>query len=181
MIRLSLPKEPYWLDLPHGARVFVRPLSTAIYEAARVKAARLARDVMSEHAGIAQAGGSVEGLPDLEDKDAVLGLSQFLFVQALAVAAIIRWEGVLDQNDQPAEITDKSVCGLMEFHRIAEEFVLAYTRTHTEAVAEGNALGPSPSGTSAAGRNIAGDAETKGSPVPPEGDRPLAVADLGKA
>jgi len=168
MIRLSLPKEPYWLDLPHGMRVFVRPLTTAIYEAARAKGARLASDVVSEHAEITMAGGSVEGLPDLEDRDAVLGLSQFLFAQALAVAAIIRWEGVLDEDDEPAEVTDKSVCDLMQFHRMAEEFVLAYTRTHTEAVAEGNASRPSPSGTSAAGRNTAGDAATKVSPVPAE-------------
>ena len=28
MIRLSLPKGPCWVDLPHGVRVFVRPLTT---------------------------------------------------------------------------------------------------------------------------------------------------------
>ncbi|CAA7619678.1 hypothetical protein MTBSS4_250048 [Magnetospirillum sp. SS-4] len=41
MIRLSLPKEPYWLDLTHGVRVFVRPLTTAVYEAARSRGWRM--------------------------------------------------------------------------------------------------------------------------------------------
>ena len=168
MIRLSLPKDPYWLDLPHGVRVFVRPLTTAIHEAARAKGARLAGDLVSEHAEIVMAGGSVEGLPDLEDRDAMAGLSQFLFVQALAVAAIIRWEGVLDEDGEPADVTDKAVCGLMRFHRMAEGFVLAYTRPHAEAVAEGNASRPSPNGTSAAGRTIAEGVASKDSPVPVE-------------
>lgn len=168
MIRLSLPKDPYWLDLPHGVRVLVRPLTTAIYEAARAKGARLAGDVVSEHAEIVMAGGAVEGLPDLEDEDAMAGLSQFLFVQALAVAAIIRWEGVLDEAGNPVEVTAKAVRDLMWFHRVAEGFVSAYTRPHAEAVAEGNASRPSPNGTSAAGRTIAEGAASKDSPAPVE-------------
>ena len=75
MIRLSLPKDPCWVDLPHGVRVFVRPLTMAVYEAARAKWARLTSDLAGEHAGLVMAGGSVEGLPDLEDRDAVVGLS----------------------------------------------------------------------------------------------------------
>ena len=34
MIRLSLPKDPCWVDLPHGVRFFVQSLTTAIYQAA---------------------------------------------------------------------------------------------------------------------------------------------------
>lgn len=165
MIRLSLPREPYWLELPHGVRLLVRPMTTAIYETARAKGARLAADVVAEHAGIALAGGSVEGLPDLDDRDAVLGLSQFLFAQALAQAAIIRWEGVLDEEDQPAELTERSVADLMRFHRMAEEFVVAYTRTHFEVIAEGNGSRPLPSGTTAEGLNTAEGAGNKPSPA----------------
>ena len=40
MIRLTIPKEPYWIHLPHGVRVFVRPLTTAVYEAARARSPR---------------------------------------------------------------------------------------------------------------------------------------------
>ncbi len=35
MIRLDLPREPHWLDLPHGVRLLVRPLDTATDAAGR--------------------------------------------------------------------------------------------------------------------------------------------------
>ncbi len=38
MIRLDLPREPHWLDLPHGVRLQVRPLDTATDAAARAAA-----------------------------------------------------------------------------------------------------------------------------------------------
>lgn len=168
MIRLSLPKDPCWIDLPHGVRVLVRPLTTAIYEAARAKGARLAGDLVGEHAEIVMAGGSVEGLPNLEDRDAVVGLSQFLFAQALAAAAVIRWDGVLSEDGEPMEVSEAAVADLMRYHNIAEEFLVKYTRSHAEAVAEGNASRPSPNGTTAAGRNIAEGAESKDAPAPVE-------------
>lgn len=126
MIRLSLPKDPYWLDLPHGVRLYVRPMTTAIYEAAHAKGARLANDLVREHVEITLAGGAVEGLPDLEDKDAVQGLSQFLFARTLAEAAIIRWENVADENGDPVKVSEKSVSELMRFHRIADAFIRDY-------------------------------------------------------
>ena len=35
MIDLAIPREPWWLDLPGGVRVHVRPLTTALMLAAR--------------------------------------------------------------------------------------------------------------------------------------------------
>ncbi|MDJ0685399.1 MAG: hypothetical protein QNJ84_11910 [Alphaproteobacteria bacterium] len=166
MIRLGLPKEPYWLDMPHGVRLFVRPLTTAIYEAARAKGARLAGQVVGEHAEILQAGGSVEGLPDLEDADAVVGLSQFLFAQALAVSAIIRWEGVLAAEGGAADVSEETVFDLMRIHSVADDFLHLYTRPHREVIAEGNASRPSPNGASALGRDTAQDAGPKNSAAP---------------
>lgn len=167
MIRLSIPKEPYWLDLSHGVRVRVRPLSTAVYEAARAKAARQSRAILADHAEIAAVGGDVSGLPDMADVDAVAGLSQLLFAQGLAVAAILEWTGVLDgDTDLPVPVTEKSVCDLMMVHRMAEDFVVQYTRTHEQLVAEGNGSRPAPNGTSAAGRDTATGAANREAPAP---------------
>lgn len=166
MIKLSLPKNPYWIDLPHGVRLYVRPLTMAVYEAARAKGSRLVADILQDHAEITMAGGTVEGLPDLNDEDARAGLSQFLFAQALAAAAIIRWEGVLSEDGDPMEVTEQSVADLMRYHDMAEGFLVKYTRSHAEAVSEGNASRPSPNGTTAAGRNIAEGAGSKDSPAP---------------
>ena len=169
MIRLSIPKEPYWLDLVHGVRVKVRPLTTAVYEASKIRGYRMARKVAEEHAEVTAAGGDVTGLPDISDDDAAAGLSQLLFAQGLAGSAIIEWEGVLDADGSPAPVTETTVGDLMLIHRMAEEFVIKYTAVHDQVLAEGNASGPAPSGTSAAGPDTAKGAAGKASPAPAEG------------
>jgi hypothetical protein len=40
MLSLDLPAEPYWLDLPRGVRVGLRPVTTAVMAAAQAAAAR---------------------------------------------------------------------------------------------------------------------------------------------
>jgi hypothetical protein len=35
MLTLDLPVEPYWLDLPRGVRVEIRPVTTAVMAAAQ--------------------------------------------------------------------------------------------------------------------------------------------------
>jgi hypothetical protein len=40
MLTLDLPVEPYWLDLPRGVRVEIRPVTTAVMAAAQAAAAR---------------------------------------------------------------------------------------------------------------------------------------------
>ena len=39
MLTLDLPVEPYWLDLPRGVRVEIRPVTTAVMAAAQAAAA----------------------------------------------------------------------------------------------------------------------------------------------
>ena len=41
MLRLNLSTEPQWLDLAHGVRLFVEPLTTAIMLAARSDPAQI--------------------------------------------------------------------------------------------------------------------------------------------
>ena len=40
MLTLDLPVEPYWLDLPRGVRLEIRPVTTAVMAAAQAAAAR---------------------------------------------------------------------------------------------------------------------------------------------
>ena len=40
MLTLDLPAEPYWLDLPRGVRVEIRPVTRAVMAAAQAAAAR---------------------------------------------------------------------------------------------------------------------------------------------
>jgi hypothetical protein len=40
MLTLSLPTGPYWLALPHGVRLRIRPVTTAVLAAAQARAQR---------------------------------------------------------------------------------------------------------------------------------------------
>lgn len=177
MIKLGMPKEPYWIDLAHGVRVRVRPLTTAMYEAARAKALRRVREIVDERRAIEEAGGRVEGLPDLADPDQAAGFSQFVFAQGLAQAAVFEWEGVLAADGSaPAAVADDTVAELMMVHRLAEEFVVRYTATHERLILEGKGSGPSPSGTSATGPRTAGRAASKARHAPKAGPARTAAA-----
>jgi len=80
MLTLDLPTEPYWLDLPRGVRVEIRPVTTAVMAAAQAAAARrLAAIRLAD--------------PDL-DPDMSRGLSFAFLVKALARHAVTAWEGV---------------------------------------------------------------------------------------
>jgi hypothetical protein len=70
MLTLDLPAEPYWIDLPRGVRVEIRPVTTAVMAAAQAAAARRLAAIR-----IAD--------PDL-DPDMARGLSFAFLVKALA-------------------------------------------------------------------------------------------------
>jgi hypothetical protein len=101
MIRLQLKREPYWLDLGHGVRVYVRPCTTALVMAARSS--------MLTAAGTATPG----------ERTAAL-------IRGLARLAIEAWEGVGDAEGQPAELSAAGVDALMELWPIAEAFERLY-------------------------------------------------------
>lgn len=156
MIRLNLPKEPYWLDLGHGVRVKVRAPSTAIAAAVRAAASRRVDALRKDLEERKRAGVPLDGLPDLDDPDVREGHLQLVTAQSYARFAIVEWEGVLAaEGDEPAPVTPQAVDDLMQIYAIAVAFVSLYLQPLDVLVDEGNALRPAPSGTSAAGPDTA--------------------------
>ncbi|MGE0108147.1 MAG: hypothetical protein AB7S81_00040 [Bdellovibrionales bacterium] len=100
MIKLDLKREDHWLDLGYGVRVKVRPASTAIVMAARVS-------VLKE-----------------ESDDA--GSRSAALIKKLGVLAIMEWEGVGDENDNPIEVTETGVEALMDLWPVADAFERLY-------------------------------------------------------
>lgn len=97
MIKLQLNKEPYWLELLEGVRVFVRPATSALIMAARNRALK----------------------EDGVDRGAAL-------IKHLGLAAIMDWEGVGDQEDNKAEVTEAGVAALLDLWPISEAFERLY-------------------------------------------------------
>jgi hypothetical protein len=94
MLTLDLPAESYWLDLPRGVRVEIRPVTTAVMAAAQAVAAPAGRLRASE--------------ADL-DPDMARGLSFAFLVKALARHAVTAWEDVGDTAGKPLPLSSETL------------------------------------------------------------------------
>lgn len=102
MINLNLKKEDYWLELGHGVRLKVRPASTALVMAARVSSLKETGE--EENAGARSA----------------------TLLKNLAMLAVVGWEGVGDDKNKPAKVTEEAVAALMDLWPIADAFEKLY-------------------------------------------------------
>ncbi len=125
MLKLTLHREPYWLAMPMGVRLKVHPLTTAIMVAARTDPA---------------VRGIALGTPD--DTIAVA------FAKAIAVRAIIEWEGVGDADGNITPVTPEGIEALLDIWPIFEAFQTGYVAKGLELEAEKNASAPLPIGSS---------------------------------
>ncbi len=100
MITLNLKREDYWLDLPHGIRLFLRPATTALVMAARIEA--------------------------LKETDPDPALRGTVLLKKLAQLAVIGWEGIGDDAGNPVDVTPEGVEALMDLWPIAEAFERLY-------------------------------------------------------
>lgn len=120
MLKLSLQTEPFWLDLGHGVRLFVEPLSTAVMLAAR-----------RDKAVIEAAGADVEdaGSDPVLDPAADPGADETLAVivaKALARLVVKDWEGVGDAAGDPIALTPDSLDALLDMWPLFEAFQTRY-------------------------------------------------------
>ena len=126
MLRLNLAREAHWLDLPLGVRVKVEPLTTAIMVAARTDQA-------------------VRTLPPGTPDEAIA----VAFAKAIAVRAIVEWEGVGDETDTPIPVDPAAIDALLDLCPIFERFQMAYVARGLDLEAEKNVSAPSPTGSTA--------------------------------
>ena len=126
MIRINLSPEPQWLDLGHGVRLQLLPLTTALMVATRADPA-------------------VQAL----DADASNDSRAAVFAAALARRAIVDWEGVGDEAGHVLEISPEGIDALLSLWPIFEAFNLHYVSRGMLLDAEKNGSAPSPTGTSA--------------------------------
>jgi len=107
MLRLNLSTEPQWLDLGHGVRLLVEPLTTAIMLAARSDPAIVAAATYAENSA------SNDDLARIVAK-------------AVARIVIKDWEGVGDGDGKPLPLTPECIDALLELWPIFEAFQTKY-------------------------------------------------------
>ncbi|MEI8396946.1 MAG: hypothetical protein WCF85_19635 [Rhodospirillaceae bacterium] len=146
MIRLDLPREPHWIDVPHGVSLRVRPLDTATDAAARAAAA----------ADLRERG---QDAPPAAAKEAWrLGQAKAALAQALGQLTILEWSGVLVSDGTPAPVIGETVALLMAIPDIATTFLRQIYAPLDRLAAEGNVSGAAPTGISVAAPAIAAGA-----------------------
>ncbi|MCA3382326.1 MAG: hypothetical protein INF65_11190 [Roseomonas sp.] len=124
MLTLDLPSTPYWLTLPRGVRVEIKPVTTAVMAAAQAAAARNLRTLRATE-------------PDL-DPDMARGLAFAFLVKALARHAVTAWEGVGDTSGKPLPLSPDAVERLMDLDDIAAAFWDRATSPVVAVATEGN-------------------------------------------
>jgi len=132
MIRLDLSNEPAWLDLGHGVRLHLQPLTTAMMVASRNDPAVAALN------------------EDATDEESAL-----IFAKALACNATLDWEGVGDSVGNVIQITPEGITALLDIWPLFEAFQTKYVAKGLVLDQEKNVSSPLPSGPSAGATDIA--------------------------
>lgn len=107
MLRLNLLNEPRWLDLGHGVRLLIEPLTTAIMLAAR------------SDPTIVAAAGDAEGVASYDDLARIVA-------KAVARIVVKDWEGVGDEDGEQLALTPEGIDALLELWPIFEAFQTKY-------------------------------------------------------
>ena len=107
MLRLNLSNDPRWLELGHGVRLLVAPLTTAIMLAAR------------SDPTIVAAAADAEGSTSHDDLACIVA-------KAVARIVVKDWEGVGDEDGKPLPLTPDGIDALLELWPIFEAFQTKY-------------------------------------------------------
>jgi hypothetical protein len=144
MIRLDLSREPRWLDLGHGVRLRVGPLTTSLMAAARSDP-------------------SVTSLPDGASNETIA----VAMAKALARLVVLDWEGVGNEAGETVPVTPDGINALLDILPLFEAFQLRYVSKGLLLEQEKNASVPSQTGTSAGATNTADPAPASAPGAPP--------------
>lgn len=134
MIRLIYSDKPAWIDLYDDMRVLVRPFTSALLSIARAEVEKIGADQAPK-------------------------VRFVLLATELAKLAIIEWEGVADQDDQPAPVTPETIAAAMDFWVVNDAFQNLYVTPGLLMGAEKKPSATAPHGTSVTVRNTAAAAQ----------------------
>ncbi len=132
MLRLNLSAEPRWIDLGHGVRVLVDPLTSGLVAAANAHPL-------------------VIGL----GPETHIDVRWQAFVKAVGRICIKDWEGVGDDAGTPIPVSDAAVDALLDLYQISRAFSAAFISPTLLLAEEKKGSAPLPNGSSAGARNTA--------------------------
>ena len=168
MLKLSINKEPYWIELGVGVRLKVRPCTSPVFYAARAYMNDRLAKLGEEYRRRKEVGASLAELPEVENPLVREGLAEEYLNLGLARAAILEWEGVLEADeDKPAPVTPEKIEELFtNFWSLSATFGRQYTGARELLDAEKKDLSAAPAGTSGTEQPTAPTASKPAKPAP---------------
>lgn len=154
MLRLDLTRKARWLDLGHGVRLEVEPLTTGVMAAAR-------RDP-AVAAIFKQSRGAQDPAAELLDADLsardVVGIAM---AKAVARRVVTAWEGVGDAEGNPVDVSPEGLDALLDIWVLFDAFQNKYLASGFLLESEKNGSAPSLNGTSAGATGTAKPAKAR--------------------
>lgn len=149
MLKLDLSNKERWLDLGHGVKVKVKPMTTQL-----MLEAQSARATVSD------------------DADESVADTTVNFAAAVARQAITDWSGVGNEAGKAVPVSPEGIDALMRVFPIFTAFQKQYINVGMSLVMEKNGSAPSLTGTTAAARTTARPAKKPVKSAPRKKTRP---------
>lgn len=125
---LGFQTEPTNIELDCGAVLLCHPYTSYIKTKARLISEAWNDALLLGEETILDIDGEVFGLPDVDDLEGRAALGHSLFVEALALCAVVDWENVVDlKTKQPLELGELNIRWLVRNPEIMDNFLLKYT------------------------------------------------------
>lgn len=143
MIRIGVMVAPTWIDLVGTARVLVRPHSAV------VKAQAMEDPALQALA-----------------EDAAAAVRSAAFIEAIARAGVLDWEGFGDTEGEPVPFDPDLIGAVLAVDEVRDAFLTKYVTGFLRLDAEKKGSAPLPDGTLAGAPNIAVPAPGDAMPAP---------------
>jgi hypothetical protein len=132
MLRINLASEPRWIDLGHGVRVEVIPLTSGLVAAAKTDP-------------------SVESL----GPETHIDVRYEAFTKAVGRLCIKDWEGLGDDDGLPLPVAPAAVDALLDIYQFSEAFKAKFIAPTLLLAEEKKGYAPLSNGSSAGALNTA--------------------------
>ncbi len=178
MFKLSTSRELRWIVLPYGVKVEVKPLTTAVNQAALAEARKRVAVLAVEADEAAKTGQPLDALgPNGANAAWLDGMWTQFYAEALGRYGINRWDGIRGDDGEILPVSNEAIAAFAAHPDLGVAFQSAYAETLKASAAEGNVSTASVSGDTAAAKE---PAET--APELPDGPaEPVAKPRAGNA
>jgi len=166
---LRVPEEPYELEIVEGISFTLKPMDLRSYNIALASARHRLQELEDSIVHCADANLlDVNDFPNFEDAIVREGVFKEYLTVEIAKSHIISWQGVMDENDNPADLTDEAVEVVVRNFAVASTFfdkVMAWHREYLQAKKDSGIVASGIS-SQAAVPNTVTDADAMDPPAP---------------